>query len=296
MDKTVREKLERPFDRKYIKQRKVDNRNVDYVTIQAVTGRLNEAFESEWSFAITDTSIMDTEVVVRGRLTACGVSKEAFGGTKVTYRKSDKTTRVSLTDDLKAAEADCIKKCASFFGIALDLYGEIETAADGAREESAGVPDTDKPVCEAQGEAYALQDLYGIPGDDMLEICARMYQKRTGHPMRVNGKLTLALMEGDDWGCYVNHIRTGRATDYQRDLIDAYITCTPWTGVADPKFLSWAAKTTEQDIEDPDTISAEDAGYLLACLSVSAEKNKWTFTTPPNPADEKPADGGVKEF
>lgn len=120
--------LTKPFRPEQIKQREGYRGQVlSYVDIAAVIERLNQAFEHEWSFEITKHEIQEGEVIVLGRLTAGGVTKEAFGGSSVTI---DKVGNVqSLADDLKAASSDALKKCASMLGVALELYG-------GAKERS----------------------------------------------------------------------------------------------------------------------------------------------------------------
>src|SRR6266478_4737106 len=83
--------------------------------------RLNECFDSEWIFEIQEHRTYDDEVVVLGKLTAQGVAKSQFGKSRITRSKKDSST-LSLGDDLKAAATDCLKKCATLFGVGLHLY------------------------------------------------------------------------------------------------------------------------------------------------------------------------------
>jgi hypothetical protein len=116
--------LEKPFDATQIRQRRGRTGGVlDYVEGHTVVARLNEAFEGAWSFEITWHEIRETEVLVLGKLTAEGVVKCQFGGSSVTRDRETKQP-VSLGDDLKAAVTDCVKKCATFFGVGLHLYAE----------------------------------------------------------------------------------------------------------------------------------------------------------------------------
>src|SRR5688572_12144160 len=117
-----RELLERPFAPEQIKQRHGTNGDVlDYIEGSAVIQRLNECFDSEWIFEIQEHRTYDDEVVVLGKLTAQGVTKAQFGKSRITRSRVDKSI-VSLGDDLKAATTDCLKKCATMFGIGLHLY------------------------------------------------------------------------------------------------------------------------------------------------------------------------------
>jgi hypothetical protein len=102
----------------------------DYVEGCAVIQRLNECFEAEWIFEIQDHRIYDEEVVVLGKLTAQGVAKSQFGKSRITRAKKDNSI-VSLGDDLKAAATDCLKKCATLFGVGLHLYFGEPPAGNG---------------------------------------------------------------------------------------------------------------------------------------------------------------------
>jgi hypothetical protein len=125
-----REILEKEFDPKFIKQRKGNFGNVlDYLETHTVIQRLNDAFDSNWSFEIVEYQQMGAEVVVLGKLTAEGIVKMQFGNSKVT--NNSKTGEVvSIGDDLKAATSDCIKKASTLFGIGLHLYAEASDRED----------------------------------------------------------------------------------------------------------------------------------------------------------------------
>ena len=125
-----RELLEKPFSPDQIKQREgVFGDVLDYVEASAVIHRLNEAFEAEWMFEILDHHIYEKEVVVLGKLTAQGIAKCQFGKSKITLTKDEKR-QVSIGDDLKAAASDCIKKCATLWGIGLHLYLDVSNGDD----------------------------------------------------------------------------------------------------------------------------------------------------------------------
>lgn len=125
-----RELLEKPFAPEQIKQRKGSFGDVlDYVEAATVIQRLNDSFEAEWAFEITDHRILDDEVLVLGKLTAQGITKSQFGKSKITRAKADQTI-ISIGDDLKAAATDSLKKCATLFGIGLHLY--FDASSNGA--------------------------------------------------------------------------------------------------------------------------------------------------------------------
>src|SRR2546425_12391169 len=120
-----REILEKPFTPEQIKRRQGTNGDVlDYIEGCAVIQRLNECFEAEWIFEIQEHRVYDDEVVVLGKLTAQGVAKSQFGKSRITRAKKDNAI-LSLGDDLKAAATDCLKKCATLFGVGLHLYFDV---------------------------------------------------------------------------------------------------------------------------------------------------------------------------
>jgi len=126
-----RELLEKPFTTEQIKRRQGTNGDVlDYIEGCALIQRLNECFDSEWIFEIQEHRIYDNEVVVLGKLTAQGVTKSQFGKSRVTKSRKDNSI-ISLGDDLKAAATDCLKKCATLFGVGLHLYFDVPPAGNG---------------------------------------------------------------------------------------------------------------------------------------------------------------------
>jgi len=112
-----------------------------YVRIGYVVDTLNQAFgHGNWGSEITWKEILTEQVLVQVRLsikTKDGtiVPHDAFGGADIKRYTEGKNAgkMIDLADDLKAAQADAIKKAASFFGIALDVFAdylepvEIET-------------------------------------------------------------------------------------------------------------------------------------------------------------------------
>src|SRR5215467_2395682 len=120
-----RDLLEKPFTPEQIKRRQGTNGDVlDYIEGCAVIQRLNECFDAEWIFEIQEHRVFDDEVVVLGKLTAQGVAKSQFGKSRITRAKKDNAV-ISLGDDLKAAATDCLKKCATLFGVGLHLYFDV---------------------------------------------------------------------------------------------------------------------------------------------------------------------------
>ncbi len=120
MNRTI---LEQPFPKELLKTRKgTFGKPFTYVEGAEYIRRLNEAFEGDWSFEVVEHQTLDTEVIVLGKLCASGITKMAFGGSKITINREGEL--VSIADDLKAAATDALKKASSLLGVGLHLYSE----------------------------------------------------------------------------------------------------------------------------------------------------------------------------
>ncbi len=129
--------LTRPFPAELVKQREGQGgKMLSYLETHSVIARLNEGCDA-WSFEIVEHQILEDEVVVVAKLTADGVIKTAFGGSRITR---DRGKPVSIADDLKAAGSDALKKAASLLGVGLELYGAAPKAAEQTREHAPPPP------------------------------------------------------------------------------------------------------------------------------------------------------------
>ncbi len=163
--------LEKPFGPENVKQRQGSFGNtLDYVQGHAVVDRLNEAFEANWTFELTNHWILKEtdEVLVLGKLTAEGITKMAFGSKQITRNKDTKAI-ISLGDDLKAASTDALKKAASLLGVGLYLYstpkgkGSVESPMDQNKRDSGEKKDGDnKPGNGGNGNRLTNKQLSAI--------------------------------------------------------------------------------------------------------------------------------------
>jgi hypothetical protein len=118
MDRDI---LEQPFPSELLRTRKGSfGQTFTYVEGAEYIRRLNDAFESNWSFEIIEHTIRDSEVIVIGKLTIAEVTKMSFGGSSITVSREGEV--ISIADDLKAAATDALKKAASLLGVGLHLY------------------------------------------------------------------------------------------------------------------------------------------------------------------------------
>jgi hypothetical protein len=145
--------LTRPFSQAEVKQRRNDTgRTFDYVEAHSIIARLNEGFEGVWSFRVVQQQVLEDEVIVLGELSAAGIVKQQFGSGSF---NKDGTDAMTVGDTFKAAASDAWKKCATEYGVALELYagpvlytGSNEGNGVGQVTEAPGY--TSDPVTEKQ--------------------------------------------------------------------------------------------------------------------------------------------------
>jgi hypothetical protein len=123
----LRQALEAPFPDHAIKQRQGGgNSRFSYIEGFTIIRRLNEATGGTWDWAIktfefrplppTKTGKDQSLVVVTGELTIPGLGTRAGVGVQ-------KVSEDGGEDLVKGASTDALKKAATLFGVALDLYG-----------------------------------------------------------------------------------------------------------------------------------------------------------------------------
>ena len=156
--------LSQPFDN--IKQRKGNfGQILDYIEASSVIQRLNDVLEGNWSFQIVEFKIGEEEVFVKGQLTVGNIVKQQFGGSQIT-RKKDSKEIICISDDLKSASSDCLKKCATLFGVGLSLY------SNGHK------PQTNGRITNAQiTELFSTCKSNGIPQSQVIKAAKDIYQK-----------------------------------------------------------------------------------------------------------------------
>lgn len=130
-------------------------KSVSFVEGGYVIARLNQAFSPVgWEFKVTERGETarknekksDGEVWVYGELTVID-HKNGFRVTKGQYGQHPLHENVPMGDALKAAGTDALKKCASLYGIALDVYwGQLDAPED--RGEKKNIPPTAEELFE----------------------------------------------------------------------------------------------------------------------------------------------------
>jgi len=146
--------------------------NVKYVAGPHFIRKLNECFGYLWSYEVPNSFELNGQIVSRGKLTVhvpipkktvtkkyiedgkeieeksveydiLGIVKEQFGSSEIKkYSSEGRDKRGNLThkvgdyidlgDDYKGAGTDAMKKCATQFGVFLDVYESRERVEEGA--------------------------------------------------------------------------------------------------------------------------------------------------------------------
>ena len=149
MIKEIREKLEKPFDAKHIKQRKGSfGKMLSYISGDMIIRRANNVFGTAWHFSILGSHnpkdyIVGDTIIIGGRLEIPNIVeiredgsfvldsvmpyivREGFAGKNIT-KKRDSDAYMDLTSDYKACVTDLQKKLLTMVGVALELYGTDE--------------------------------------------------------------------------------------------------------------------------------------------------------------------------
>lgn len=130
--RTIYQALAAPFDQTY-----TDERGFTYVKGKQVVDRLVDVLGIDgWDFTVFDQGIdyENNQVWVRGtlRIKVDGewISRSQFGSSEIKRRRSDNKV-LDIGFDLKGSATDCLKKCATLFGVALYLYDKESPAGGG---------------------------------------------------------------------------------------------------------------------------------------------------------------------
>jgi len=108
----------------------------DYVTPDVVIDILNEAFEYQWDSRVFDSKREESTVIVGVELTVR--SEDGTPVVKQQYGSCEITRGLGVGEAFKGAASDGLKKAATLFGVALELYqDDVPTAPSVPRKPSA---------------------------------------------------------------------------------------------------------------------------------------------------------------
>lgn len=139
-------KLRAKTPRKFVSK---NPQGFDYVEVGYVRRRLDDCFGVTWSYRTELVTPVEFAVIqgqvavkvhleVRNRAGVVVIERENFGSSEIKRFKKDHPTKpgaiMDLGNDLKAAVADGLKKCASSLGICADVYEPKVEAKESAVE------------------------------------------------------------------------------------------------------------------------------------------------------------------
>lgn len=167
------EALGKPFPKTAIKQRRGGGgKSLSYVETHTVIHRLNSATNGDWSFHIRDVQWRNDVLMVQGELTIPGLgTRSGFGVQQVVERAGE--------DLVKGAASDALKKCATLFGVALELYGsdyeanmppQAPQTARNAPKPANTTPDKGPEKIRVMARLHALASEAGLSHDDLRAL------------------------------------------------------------------------------------------------------------------------------
>ena len=111
------------------KTKTIGGRDLTYVDGEMVISRLNEVLGlAGWAFEVGQIQVLDKEVWATGKLTVYtrdgAVVREQAGGQIINRTRAGEI--IELSNDIKGAVTDCLKKCATLVGVGLYLYDPSE--------------------------------------------------------------------------------------------------------------------------------------------------------------------------
>lgn len=130
-DPTTYERLAERFSPAEHKTKTIGGNDLTYVDGETVISRLNATLGFDgWSFETGQINVLENEVWVTGKLTVYvgerTVVREQAGGQIINRTRAGAI--IELSNDIKGAVTDCLKKCATLVGVGLYLYDPIERA------------------------------------------------------------------------------------------------------------------------------------------------------------------------
>lgn len=174
-----RDLIQVPTPSEFIKERPgKGGRTFRYIEGGYVIARLNQIFSPiGWDFDIVSQQIEQTEVIVRGRLSIKDF-KTGFSIGKTRTGTKGRIAGVPLGDTIKAAETDSLKKCASHFGIGLDVYWQQLDEDKLAKPTKAEKTVEQKPIDKAKKATVLMTNsLAKIQAETDPTILSQFYER-----------------------------------------------------------------------------------------------------------------------
>ena len=282
-----KEAIERHFEDSQIKQRKSrGNKMLSYIDTPDFIRRINEVFEYNWSFEVVDERIESGFVIVKGKITAAGITKMQFGGKPLTTAK-ETGEFISVDDDFKAAASDCLKKCASLFGIGLHLYsdeldeGKRPPQSPKGNNQPAG---TEKPKGtggSAYGKVKGFAYNIGIGYKELENLILSDYVPYAD--MRILDVNTIDESTAQNIISFINTLPI-TDTPYLINCLASYVEKTAWKIIDDIECVKWINKIVTREIQKIEELKISEGLILIEELKKNTQKKGIKVILPKNPA------------
>lgn len=164
-DPTTYQRLSERFPTEAHRTKTIGGRDLTYVDGETIISRLNDVLGFDgWAFEISQVNVLEKEVWVTGKMTVYSgervVIREQAGGQIINRTRAGEI--IELGNDIKGATTDCLKKCATLFGVGLYLYDPNERQ-EVAAEMAAAKRENGRPKAAAATSA-ANQTTKASPG------------------------------------------------------------------------------------------------------------------------------------
>lgn len=179
-------------------------RSLTYVEVGYVVSVLNNAFGPYWEWKITDKQIGTKQIWVEGQLTIKApnieITKTGFGGSAIKISTTTKEP-INIANDLKAASSDALKKAASLFGIASDVFYKEMDILEESPDEVDEVSDGDEFVRQQlMGKYFAVSAVKGYSGEEAKDMIKKGYNVEHMEDLSVRQlELGIKAMEQKDF-------------------------------------------------------------------------------------------------
>lgn len=180
-------------------------RQVKFIEGGYVTNQLNRIFGPlNWSFKITDRgeskrmteSNAEGEVWVYGEITIHD-HKQGYSVTKGQTGQHPIHKSVPIGDAYKAAGTDALKKCASLFGIGLDVYwGQMDTGSGETKTPKVGAP----PAQQKPAKAFDIAKTFIQQNNDKAVLANAIQRVEEHDKLTVAEKYQLKKMINEKLG------------------------------------------------------------------------------------------------
>jgi hypothetical protein len=161
-EQTTYQRLAARFEPGEHKTKTIGGNGLTYVDGETVISRMNAVLGYDgWSFEVGQVNVLEREVWATGKLTVYSgertIVREQAGGQIINRTRAGEI--IELSNDIKGAITDCLKKCATLVGVGLYLYDpdeRREVAAEMAAAKRTGGAPKPTPITDKARDSAVL--------------------------------------------------------------------------------------------------------------------------------------------